>query len=513
MQSYDVIIIGGGPAGLSAAINLARAKRQVVLLESGHMGGQIAISSAVANYPGVYEVEGSTLSETMYQQAKNFGAEFCYEKAIALDLLGERKIVRTEQNEFVGKAVILATGAVPKRAGFLGEKKYGGKGVSYCATCDGALYRNMDLFVVGGGDAAAEEALYLSRFAKKVTLCVRGDCLSCEKSNVEKITANDKIKVRYTTEIIEANGENRVETLRLKNHATGEIEEFQAEEGEWFGIFVFAGYAPQTELFQNQLMLTEGGYLKTNRVQQTNISGVFGAGDVCDKSLRQAITAASDGAVAAHTAEHYLTLQHTQTAATPEKSEAHNDFSVQLEKIKKKIILLVNSDETEIAEKMDVFARRICKHSPNLVYQCRVAEQLPGIELLREDGTSFGVTFHVVPDGRELQAFVEVLLYAGGANDVLDSNTVQQIARLQNSHLEIGITLSCAMCPPTVVAAGQLAIQHPQIRTNIYDLTCFPGFGRKYGITSVPGIVINGEFVGSGKKSIADLIAICQKMQ
>lgn len=311
---YDTLIIGGGPAGLSAALYAARSRMSTLLFEKSKMGGQIVITSEVANYPGSVHKEGHSCATgpeivaRMVNQAQEFGAERVMKEIKQVHLDGKIKVIETIDGEkYQGKTVILATGAVPRKLGCPGEKELTGKGVSYCATCDADFFQDFEVFVVGGGDSAVEEAIYLANFARKVTLVVRKPFFRCAKSIEEKALANPKIEVKFNTELIEIKGEGIVESAVFKNNVTGEETEFFADEEDGtFGIFMFVGYDANTELFKGIIDMDKNNFVITNADMETNIPGVFAAGDMRAKTLRQVVTAASDGAIAATVAYKYI---------------------------------------------------------------------------------------------------------------------------------------------------------------------------------------------------------------
>ena len=299
---YDIIIIGGGPAGLAAAIYAGRAKLSCLIIESNTEGGQIVTTSDIENYPGCLpEESGQTLVARMLEQAERFGAEFARDQVIAFDFNAQPKLVAGFAKDYYTKAVIIATGAEPAKIGCPGEEQFTGSGVSYCATCDAAFFEGLPVYVVGGGDAAVEEALYLTKFASEVTIIHRRDELRAAKSIQEKAFANSKIKFAWSTVVEEIKGEDFMSSMVLKNVKDGSLTEVNGE----FGLFVFVGFKPNSGLFEDILDM-ERGYINTDENMQTSVPGVFAAGDIRVKSLRQVVTAVSDGAIAAVSAEKYI---------------------------------------------------------------------------------------------------------------------------------------------------------------------------------------------------------------
>lgn len=304
---YDVIILGGGPAGLSAGLYAGRAKMDALIIEKGKPGGQIATTHEVANVPcAVPDASGPSLIARLLEQVNSFGAEIIKDDVKSVELEGPIKTVKGKDGEYKGKTVIVATGAKPRTLNVPGEKELTGKGVTYCATCDAEFFTDMEAFVVGGGDSAIEEAMFVAKFARKVTVLVREDYLMCAKSIAEKVKKYDKINILFNTEIQRIDGDGMVESMIIKNNLNGKTREILADEEDGtFGIFIFAGYIPQTELFVNQLEM-EYNYVKSDENMHTNIKGVFVAGDCRVKKLRQVVTAAADGAIAAVEAEKYV---------------------------------------------------------------------------------------------------------------------------------------------------------------------------------------------------------------
>ena len=303
---YDAIIVGGGPAGLSAAIYLARAKYSVLVLEKEKFGGQITITSDIVNYPGVLEDSGEGLTIKMRKQAENFGASFQKAHVKSLHLQHPIKKVETDQGIYESVGLVLAPGAHPRKLGFPGEREYQGRGIAYCATCDGEFFEGCPIFVIGGGFAACEEALFLTQYASKVTMIVREEDFTCAKTIADQVLAHDQIETIFETEIVEVGGHDTMEYAVFRNNRDQSLWRYDASTQGRFGIFVFAGYVPQNELFQDQLALNAQGYLITDRHQKTSMNGVYGAGDICEKDLRQVVTAVSDGAIAATSLEKYV---------------------------------------------------------------------------------------------------------------------------------------------------------------------------------------------------------------
>lgn len=304
---YDVIIIGAGPAGLAAGLYASRARLNTLIIEKDGDGGQIATTDEVANYPGSIEnASGPSLIARMVEQVNEFGAKKVNDEIKSVEIEGKIKVLKGAKEEYQAKTVIIATGATPKPIGCPGEKKLTGRGVSYCATCDAAFFEDLEVFVVGGGDSAVEEAMYLTKFARKVTIVHRRDELRAAKSIQEKAFKNEKMNFMWDTTITELKGDGILESMVVKNVKTGEEKEIFADEDDGtFGVFVFVGYNPATKLFDGIINM-EDGYIKTDDNMNTNVPGIFAAGDNRVKSLRQVVTATADGAIAAVQAEKYI---------------------------------------------------------------------------------------------------------------------------------------------------------------------------------------------------------------
>ena len=305
---YDLIILGAGPAGLSAALYAGRACLKTLLIEKAMPGGQSTLTNDIENYPGqMLEGEsGFSLTERMGQQADRFGVERAYDEITAIDLTGEEKVLTGMSGEYRAKTVILATGAHPKPIGCENEAAFTGRGISFCATCDGMFFRDMDVYVVGGGDSAVEEAIFLTRFARKVTIIHRRDQLRAVKTIQERAFANEKIDFLWNTVVEKVDGDAALSEMTVRNVVTGETTVIRANEADGaFGLFGFVGFAPNTALFEGVVDM-ERGYIVTDEDMHTNIPGVFAAGDLRVKSLRQVITAAADGAIAAMQAAKYI---------------------------------------------------------------------------------------------------------------------------------------------------------------------------------------------------------------
>ena len=535
---YDVIIVGGGPAGLTAALYLARAKYRVLVLEKEQFGGQISITHEVVNYPGVVKASGKALTDTIYRQAESFGAEFQLAEVTGFDLAGDIKTVRTDKGDYRCFGVLLATGAHPRTVGFQGEEEHKGRGVAYCATCDGEFFTGKEIFVVGGGYAAAEESVFLTKFASHVTILVRKDDFSCAASVAEQAKNHEKITVLYNTVMEEVAGENGLTYARYKNTATGEVTEYRNEEG--FGVFVFAGYAPATEAVKGIVELNEQGYILTDASQKTSAEGVYAAGDVCIKPLRQVVTATGDGALAATELEKYVAAMQRKTgiraeAPAPKKSspsvtvetqgsansdelftaEMRQQLDAVFSRMERPLLLKLYLDSRPISGELEDFITALVAVSDKLKLEVRDRQAdesiAPCVEVCQADGTPTGLAFHGVPSGHEFTSFVLGLYNAAGPGQNLDDDTKTQIAAIERStDIKILVTLSCTMCPDLVAAAQRIAAANPKVSAHVYDIRHFENLKNQYKVMSVPCLVLNDENVFFGKKSLQEILRLIE---
>ncbi|MEK4545885.1 thioredoxin-disulfide reductase [Bacillus sp. FSL L8-0173] len=299
---YDVIIIGAGPAGMTAAVYTSRANLSTLMIERGIPGGQMANTEDVENYPGFESILGPELSNKMFEHAKKFGAEYAYGDIKEIVDGKEYKTVKAGTKEYKARAIVISAGAEYKKIGVPGEKELGGRGVSYCAVCDGAFFKNKELVVVGGGDSAVEEGVYLTRFASKVTIVHRRDKLRAQSILQARAFDNEKIDFKWNKTVKEIHEENgKVGKLTLVDTVTGEEEEFKAD-----GVFIYIGMLPLSKPFENLGITNEEGYIETNAQMETKVPGIFAAGDIREKTLRQIVTATGDGSIAAQSVQHYV---------------------------------------------------------------------------------------------------------------------------------------------------------------------------------------------------------------
>ena len=301
-QHYDIIIIGAGPGGLAAGLYAARARQRTLLLERGVTGGQIALTALIENYPGIEEVDGFELGQTMQRQAEKYGMEVAYAEVTSLERRDNLHIVHTAEGDYSAKALIVASGADYNRLGVPGEVELTGKGVSYCATCDAAFFKDQVVAVVGGGDAAMDEGLFVTRYASKVYVIHRRAELRAGKILQERAFANAKMEFVWNTVVDEIEGTDAVQRLKLRNVETNEGSTLDVS-----GVFIFIGHHPNTEYLRGSVKMDGGGHLYVTDWMETEVPGLFAAGDVRVNSARQVVSAAGDGATAAIRADHYIT--------------------------------------------------------------------------------------------------------------------------------------------------------------------------------------------------------------
>ena len=527
---YDVVIIGGGPAGLTAAIYLARAKYRTIVVEKETFGGQITITHEVVNFPGVEKTSGTALTETMRQQAQNFGAEFLLAEVEGLELSGDVKTVKTSRGPLKTFGVLLATGAHPRMVGFRGEEDFRGRGVAYCATCDGEFFTGKEVFVVGGGFAAAEEAVFLTKYAKHVTILIRTEDFTCAQAVADGARNHPKITVLTNTEVEEVSGDTALRAIRYRNLTTGQVTEYRAAPGDNIGVFVFAGYVPATGLVRGMAELNEQGYVLTDRSMKTSVDGLYAAGDVCVKALRQVVTAVGDGALAATELEKYAAALQRKTGLHPQmpgteapKPEAPQTNSslfdqamlAQLNtvfaRMANPLILKLHLDSRPVSAELRGYMEELASLTDKLTVELTEdGEDAPSVRICKADGSWTGLAFHGVPGGHEFTSFVLGLYNAAGPGQTLDSDVKAAIQALgRKADLKVLVSLSCTMCPELVTAAQKIAAENPNITAQVYDLNHFPALKERYNVMSVPCLVLgDGEKVTFGKKNIRQLLEL-----
>lgn len=577
---YDVIVIGGGPAGLTAGLYLARARYRVLILEKDDFGGQITITNEVVNYPGVGRTTGRALTQTMRQQAQDFGAEFLSAEAIGLDVHGDVKTVHTSRGDFKAFGILIATGASPRKLGFEGESEYAGRGVAYCATCDGEFFAGKEVLVVGGGFAAAEESVFLTTYASKVTVLVREQDFTCDAVVAAAAKNNPKIDVRYQVELQGVTaGQGGLREASILNRATGQTETWKPADGGTFGVFVFAGYVPATNLVRGVVELDDYGYVVTHGYLETSVPGVYAAGDLRAKNLRQVVTATADGAIAAVELERYAKRMSEKTGLTPQRpvscayeqsttktdaasldataptptpapatkrnadaaanavrkpGELFSDatrqqLNVVFGRMSRPVTLALELDDTPLSTELRGFIDALVALSGGKLKSTvddgeyekddtgravfDVDSVLPAARpcvRMVVDGEPTGLAFHGVPSGHEFNSFVLGLYNVAGPGQPLGDDLIERAKSIASPlSIMILVSLTCTMCPETVLASQRIASLNPAVRAEAYDVSHFPELKDQYGAMSVPCIVINrgGEqTVEFGKKSIPQML-------
>lgn len=576
---YDVIVVGGGPAGLTAGLYLARARYRVLILEKDDFGGQITITNEVVNYPGVGRTTGRELTQTMRQQAQDFGAEFLSAEAIGLDVHGDVKTVHTSRGDLKAFGILIATGASPRKLGFEGESEYAGRGVAYCATCDGEFFTGKEVLVVGGGFAAAEESVFLTTYASKVTVLAREQDFTCDATVAAAAKNNPKIDVRYQVELQGVTaGQGGLREAAILNRATGQTETWKPADGGTFGVFVFAGYVPATNLVRGVVELDDYGYVVTHGYLETSVPGVYAAGDLRAKNLRQVVTATADGAIAAVELERYAKRMSEKTGLIPqrptscvyEQSTAKTDaasladttpapapvkrstdaaaaanavrkpgelfsdttkqqLNVVFNRMSRPVTLALELDDTPLSTELRGFIDAMVALSDGKLKSVVVDGEYEKDDTGRAvfdvehvlpaarpcvrmvvDGKPTGLAFHGVPSGHEFNSFVLGLYNAAGPGQPLGDDLIERAKSIASPlNIMILVSLTCTMCPETVLASQRLASLNPAVRAEAYDVSHFPELKDQYGAMSVPCIVINrgGEqTVEFGKKSIPQML-------
>lgn len=522
---YDVIVVGGGPAGLTAAIYLARARYRVLVVEKDRFGGQITITSEVVNYPGIKSISGTELTDGMRRQAQDFGAEFMLTEVTSLSLDGDIKTVRTGRGDLYCFGVLLATGAHPRTVGFVGEEEFRGRGVAYCATCDGEFFTGKDVFVIGGGFAAAEESVFLTKFARCVTILMITDDFTCAQATAQPARDHERITVVTNVSVEEVAGDGGLNYIRYRNTNTGEVTEFRADAGESFGVFVFAGYEPATGIARGIAELNEQGYIITDRSQRTNVPGLYAAGDVCVKPLRQVVTAVGEGALAATELERYAASLQVSTGMIPKRpqpganevtksSELFDEamlsqLNAVFERMQSPLTLRLYIDDSPLGAELEQYIGALASLTDKISLEKsdEVVDSMPCVRIYRQSGEYAGLAFHGVPGGHEFTSFVLGLYNAAGPGQAIDDETRRRILDINSPvAMRVLVSLSCTMCPELVTAAQKMASMSDNISAEVYDINHFFDLRERYNVMSVPCLVLNDEHIAFGRKNVSQLV-------
>ena len=419
---------------------------------------------------------------------------------------------------------------------FFWQQVHRGRGVAYCATCDGEFFAGKEVFVVGGGFAAAEESVFLTKYAKHVTLLIRGKDFSCAESVAEHTRNHPKITVLTETEVVNVAGDDALRSITYRNKATGEVVEYKAKEGDNIGVFVFAGYAPATDLVKEFGVVNEQGYVETDRSMKTAVEGLYAAGDVCVKPLRQVVTAVGDGALAATELEKHAAKMQQKTGLKPERPEAKKaevtteapakpaghsslfdaEMMAQLNtvfaRMANPLVLKLYLDDRPVSSELKNYMEELAKVTDKISLEIGGEEVTakPCVRVCHKDGSWSGLAFHGVPGGHEFTSFVLGLYNAAGPGQALDEAVLEGVRNIDRKiDIKVLVSLSCTMCPELVTAAQRLATLNDQITAQVYDLNHFPEIKDKYNVMSVPCLVINdGEKILFGKKNAAQLLEL-----
>ena len=546
---YDLIIVGAGPAGLTAGLYAGRATLDTLILEGNSVGGQVTTTSVVYNYPGVAEVDGTELMNKMQKQVADFGVEIKHaEVAKYDDLTADVKTV-TDANgqQYQARSIIISGGANPKKVGFPGEEKFRGRGVAYCSTCDGELFTGLQIFVIGGGYAAAEEADYLCRYGKHVTVLVRGDHFTCPPLIASRALDNPKVSVKYNTEVESVSGDDYLTEATLVNNKTGEKTVYHLNDGDQtFGVFIYIGTQPATKNLEGVIKLNQQGYIITDSQRQTNIPGVFAAGDIIEKSLRQIVTATADGAEAATAAEKYIadqkqrlgipihaeikqptkTVGQTSSLDNEEEVAPHAgnwlsaDIDQQLKpifaRLTKTVTLQVLTNGTPLSDQLLGFVTEFAGlDADHMKVEKQAAPQnvkyLPQLRLLDDTGNDTGLHYAGIPTGHELNSLVLGIYNVAGPGQTISPEMVERIKALPEATIKIGVSLTCHFCPDVVAACQRMAALNPKITATMIDLQHFPGLRKAKNIMSVPATMINGGPVIFGSQTMDQLVTAVEK--
>lgn len=524
---YDVIIIGSGPAGLSAAIYSARGKNKTLVLEKEKVGGQLNIAHLIANYPGVEALDGKDLALKMKTQAESFGAKILTADVTDIETKDQVKKVKTSRGDYYTFGIIIAPGSGAKKATFKGEKEFTGKGVAYCATCDGEFFQDKEIFVIGSDTEAAEDALFLTKYADKVNVMVKGSEFLCDSSHEEKLTSNEKINVFLNQTITEVSGDEKITSVKFKNSVTDEEKVFENTE-KGYGVFVYQGSAPAREWLKGKVELNQQGFLVTDENQKTNVDGIYGAGDICVKGLRQVATAVSDGATAATFLSKYISplkksvdiSQYINMENQEESKEESSEFLSQdikeqvksiFEKFERNVIIKLNINSSLFSDNIKCFAYEISALGDKIIIEENYSDTIeyPSLEIVNTSAKTGSVKFHGIPGGHEFNSFIIALYNAGTQGQPIDENILSSVKSFnKKTDIKIMVSLSCTMCPETVMSAQRIASLNPNVDAEMFDIGAFPDLKDKYSIMSVPCIIVNDENKYFGKKDISQMLEI-----
>ncbi|OTN89638.1 thioredoxin-disulfide reductase [Enterococcus sp. 7E2_DIV0204] len=557
-EIYDLIVIGGGSAALSAGIYAGRAMLDTLIIEKDKIGGQVTTTSEIVNYPAIRATTGPELMEDMRLQALDFGVEFTTDEIIDVDLSQTVKTVKSATKTYQAYAVIIATGASARKIGFPGEIEFTGRGIAYCSTCDGEFFQGLDIFVLGGGYAAAEEAVYLTRYGKSVTMIIREPDFTCAKLTAEAAKQHPDIKIVYNTEVKEITGDDFVRKAVFVNNETGEETTYEAPADSTFGMFVFAGNKPSTEIFEGKVEL-DRGYVPTNENMETNVPGVYAAGDLRIKELRQIVTAVADGAIAATNAQKYITeektkaglpivnermekrlaMQHAENKEAQPKAEKkpakatsgnntwfpdamREQLGGIFGKLTKNVTLLqvmdsseeksleLNSFLTEFASLSDKILLETVEKGTDVEAKYGI-DKLPSVVVLNNQGEYTGIKFSGIPSGHEVNSIVLAVYNVGSAGQPIEEPIVNKIKALPKKKVQIFVSLTCHYCPDVVAACQRIASINHNVEAEMIDIGVFPELKTEKKIMSVPAMIIDDQKIVFGSKNMDEIVEILEK--
>ena len=559
-EIYDLIIIGGGSAALSAGIYAGRAMLDTLIIEKDKIGGQVTTTSEIVNYPAIRMTTGPELMEDMRLQALDFGVAFATDDIIDVDFNQTIKTVKSATKTYQAYAVIIATGASARKIGFPGEVEFTGRGIAYCSTCDGEFFQGLDIFVLGGGYAAAEEAVYLTRYGKTVTMIIREPDFTCAKLTAEAAKNHPNIKIVYNTEVKEVTGDDFVRKAIFINNETGAETTYEAPEDSTFGMFVFAGNKPSTEIFDGKIEL-DRGYIPTNDLMETNVAGVYAAGDLRIKELRQIVTAVADGAIASTSAQKYITEEKTKagkpivnarleqrlaeqkasTKDTPsaekkaikEKSSTNGQWFPEamreqlagiFSNLTKKVTLFEVIDRSEekslelhsfltefssLSEYMEL--ETVQKGEQLEIEEKYAVDKLPCVMLLDDQNEYTGIKFSGIPSGHEVNSIVLAVYNVGSTGQPLEAETIEKIEKLPKKKIQVFVSLTCHYCPDVVAACQRIASVNHNVEAEMIDISVFPDLKVDKKIMSVPAMIIDDKETVFGSKTMDEIIEILEK--
>lgn len=536
---YDVIVIGGGPAGLTSGIYGGRSKLDVLMIEKDNLGGQISLTDEVVNYPGMKKISGSELMKAMREQAKSFGVSFVQTEVIEVNFSQDIKKIITQSGVYEGRSVIIASGLVHKKLNFKGEEEYRGKGISYCATCDGEFFVDRDIFVIGAGFAACQEALFLTRYGKKIHIIAREPEFTCARSIADKVLTNPKIEVSFNSEVLEVSGDSLARKIKTKNNITGEVVEYSSEDGENIGVFVFVGQEPKTALYKGKIDLDDDGYILTDTRMRTNLDMIYAVGDIRQKYLRQLVTAVADGAIAISDVEKCLydykiknnsnveIKKEVQIEEKPQgvfSEEMLNLIKETTNKFKEEIeLVLVKSEDDEKNKKILEVSEELGKISNKIKFKIYEANdeylkdkislvRLPALYLLDKDGKYARIKYSTIPIEHELESFLQAMNNIVGEEEKVRENLLERINKLDKKiNVKIGVSLKCTRCPQTVRATQVIVSKNKNIDLEVIDVITHKEFKTKYDIVGVPAIVVNDKNLYFGQMNLEEMIEILEK--